>query len=255
VPSSSAGSHVARDGRWRAGRGDIGPVGSSPPRQLRHPVGSRSTTTVPTSPSTPMPYRSSSSGSGRSGEVRCAAPARPPPVRPQDRVQCPAEGGQVPVVDAPVIQLTGELAEQPRPVSTGRLEGYTDLDPPLDHLHCRPAGVRRAALLPGPVPAGGRAPLRDRAAAARGDRSAAPSAGRRGDAAFGPVRRRAGLVGTGALHCGLLVALTALLFTGPPSCPVFVGAARSHGLKSAGSSPVTRHHEFPSPACKTCDGR
>lgn len=213
------------------GWGDVGPVGWSPPPSPTSPsLASRSTTTVPTSPSTPMPYRSDKALplSGRSEEVRCAAPARPPPVGPQDRVQCPAEGGQVPVVDTAVIQLTGELAEQPRPVSTGRLERYTDLDPPLDHLHRRPAGFRRAALLPGPVPAGGRAPLRDRAAPARGDRSAAPSASRRGGPSFGPVCRMTGLVRTGAFFRRLLLALAGLLLARPPSGSVLRGAACSH---------------------------
>ncbi|RZU30542.1 hypothetical protein BKA19_0160 [Blastococcus saxobsidens] len=262
LPSSRAGIHVASEGQWRAGWGDVGPVGSSPPppptSPPRRPPASRQLSQrhrrrrCPTGAIRELRLPALRGGAcGHSGEVRCAAPARPPPVRPQHRVQCPAEGGHVPVVDAAVIQLTGELAEQPRPVPAGRLEGYTNLDPPLDHLHCRPTGVRGAALLPGSMPAGGRAPLRDGAAAARGDRSAAPSADRRGGASFRPVRRWGAPVRTGAFHRGVLALLAVLLLARPPSSPVLGGAAGSHGLKSAGSSPVTRHHE--SSTRKTCD--
>lgn len=165
-----------------------------------------------------------------SGQVGRAAPVRPPPKGPQDRLQCPAEAGQVPVVDAAVVQLTGELTEQPRPVPAGRLAWYMDFDPPLDHLHSRPAGGRRAALFPGSMSAGGRAPLRDRAAAAWGDRSAAPSAGRRGGASFRPGRHGGGPVRTGTFYSGGLPLLSALLLACPPSSPVLGSAAGAHAL-------------------------
>jgi hypothetical protein len=105
-----------------------GRSGRHRPRHLRHPpLASRLHDNRPdvTVDAGALQEQYGSSASGHSGEVRCAAPAGPPPVGPQDRVQCPGEGGQVSVVDAAVIQLTGELAEQPRPASTGRLEGYT----------------------------------------------------------------------------------------------------------------------------------
>jgi hypothetical protein len=124
--------------------------------------------------------------------------------------------------------LTGELTEQPRPIPAGRLEGDADFDPPLNHLHRRTAGGRRAALFPGSMPAGGRAPLRDRAPAARRDRSAAPSADRRGGASFRPVRRWGGPVRTGAFPRGVLALLAVLLLARPPSGPVLGSAAGSH---------------------------
>lgn len=121
LPSSRAGSHVASEDQWRAGWGDVGPVGSSPPVTYVTPVGVPLQATVPTSPSTPArPYRSNEGAPSQGTQGRSGAPLRrPPPVGPQDRGQCLAEGGEGPVVDAAVIQLTGELAEQPRPVSRG----------------------------------------------------------------------------------------------------------------------------------------
>lgn len=226
LPSDRAGSHVASEGKWRAGWGDVGPVGSSPPR---HP---RFTTNCPdvTVGAGASQEQYGSSASGRSGEVRCAAPARPPPVGPQDGLQRPAKDGQVPVVDVAVIQLTGEIAEQSRPVPAGRLEGDTNLNPPLHHLHRRPAGGRRAALLPGSVAAGGRAPLGNRTAAAPGDRSTAPPAGRRGSASFPPVRRGGRPVRTRVFFRGATLTLAALLLARPPSGAVLRGAAGSHVL-------------------------
>jgi hypothetical protein len=202
-----------------ADRGDVGPIGSYRPPHLRHPVGFPLHDSCPdvTVDACALQEQYGSSGSGHSREVGRAAPAGPPPVRLQDRVQCPAEGGQVSDVDTAVAQLTGELTEQPRPIPAGRLERYMDLDPPLDHLHRRPAGGRRAALFPGSMPAGGRAPLRDRAAAARGDRFAAPSTGRRGGASFGPVRHSAGLARTRAFYRGVLQVLAGLLLARSPS--------------------------------------
>ena len=150
-PSSSAGAGLSA-----AANGAAGGVTSVRTGRHRHPAyvtprASRSARTVPTSPSTPVPYRSSTGGQsqGCTGQVGRAAPAGPPPVGPQDWLQCPTEAGQVPVIDAAVVQLTGKLTEQPRPVPAGRLEGNTDLDPPLDHMNGRPTGGRRAALFPG----------------------------------------------------------------------------------------------------------
>src|SRR4051812_25254375 len=212
-----------------ADRGDVGPVGSYRPPQLRHPVGFPLHDSYPdvTVDACALQEQYGSSGSGHSREVGRAAPAGPRPVRLQDRVQCPAEGGQVSVVDAAVAQLPGELTEQPRPIPAGRLEGDADFDPPLNHLHRRTAGGRRAALFPGSMPAGGRAPLRDRAPAARRDRSAAPSADRRVGASFRPVRRWGGPVRTGAFHRGVLALL---LLARPPTGPVLPGAAGFHVL-------------------------
>src|SRR3712207_1501370 len=124
-PSSRAGSAVASVGQWRAGWGDVGPVGSSPPPVIYVPP--VSFPLHDNCPDVTVDARASqeeygSCGSGQSGEAGGAAPAGPPPVGPQHRLQRPAERGQVAVIDAAVVQLTGELAEQPRPVPTGRLE-------------------------------------------------------------------------------------------------------------------------------------
>ena len=233
LPSSRAGSHIASDASGAPVGVTSGCSGRHRPRQLRHPSGFPLREGGPevTVDACVLPEHYQRSSSGHSREVGRATPAGPPPVGLQDRVQCPAEGGQVPVVDAAVIQLTGELAEQPRPVPAGRLEGDADFDPPLNHLHRRTAGGRCAALFPGSMPAGGRAPLRDRAPAARRDRSTAPSADRRGGAPFRPVRRWGGPIRTGTFYWGVLPVPAALFRTRPPSSPVIGSAADFHALR------------------------
>ena len=66
---------------------------------------------------------------GSAGEVRTS------PVSLQYGIQGPRTGWQVTVVDPPVIQLAGELAEQPWPVAPGRRERRLDFDASLDDLH------------------------------------------------------------------------------------------------------------------------
>src|SRR5687768_5282372 len=91
---------------------------------------------------------------GSAGEVRSS------PVPLQYGLQGPRQSRQVAVVDPSVVQLAGELAEQPRPVAAGGRERHLDLNASLDELNCGQTGGSRPGLLPRPVPAGGRAPLR-----------------------------------------------------------------------------------------------
>ena len=61
-----------------------------------------------------------------------------------------------------VIELVPDLSEQPMPVSAAGLGRDAHLDVPLDHLYGGSARGGSASLLPGAVPAGRRAPLRNR---------------------------------------------------------------------------------------------
>lgn len=88
--------------------------------------------------------RGSSSPHVRGSGYACA-----PPVGLQHRLQCSGGTGEVAVVDATVIQLAGELAEQLRPVSPGRFEEYADLHPSLDHLDRSSVGGRGTEPVPG----------------------------------------------------------------------------------------------------------
>ncbi|SFL71697.1 hypothetical protein SAMN04488085_11626 [Geodermatophilus ruber] len=120
-----------------------------------------------------------SSGASDSAHIGGAGEVGPSPVGLQYGLQCPRKGRQVAVVDPPVVQLAGELAEQTWPVAAGGHERNLDLDAPLDDLHRGQTGGSGPRLLPGAVPAGSRAPLRNRPPAPRGDRPTAPAAGRR----------------------------------------------------------------------------
>jgi hypothetical protein len=85
--------------------------------------------------------------------------------------------------------LDGELAQQIHPGTLSRPRGRRrrrDGDHPLDDLDGAASGGRGPSLLPGPVPAGGRAPLRNRSTRPRGDLPVAPTT-RRGRC---PPRRR-----------------------------------------------------------------
>ena len=70
-------------------------------------------------------------------------------------LQCPSQAGEVAVVDAAVIQLTGQFAEQTRPVTPTWDERNRHLDAALNDLHGGQARGRGSALFPGAVPAGG----------------------------------------------------------------------------------------------------
>jgi hypothetical protein len=177
-------------------------------------------------------YGRKTGGICRSGSERLGGAGRAgaPPVGPQHRLQCPVESGQVPVVDAAVGELCGELVEQPRPVPAGRLQRAAELDLPFDNLHRGPVGGGGAGLLPGSVAAGGRAPLRDRTSAAWGYRSGAPSACCRRPAPIAAFCWGAGPVGThivGRRAPRLLP--PSLLLAFPPASPVLRRSARSHG--------------------------
>ncbi len=169
-----------------------------------------------------------------------------PSVGLQHGLQCPGEAGEVAVVDATVVHLARELAEQRRPVPPGGFEGDADLDPSLYHLHGGPARARSSRLLPGSMPAGGRAPLGDRAPASRRDRPAAPATGRGGRPSLRAVRSGALRFGADRRR-GSLGPLTPLLLPLPPSCTVFGAAAGSHADDCADEAPVTRHHELGDP--------
>src|SRR5205823_293656 len=118
----------------------------------------------------------------------------------------------------------------------GGLERHLDFDAPLDYLHRGQTGGSSPGLLPGAVPAGSRAPLRDRPPASRCDRPTAPSAGPRRAPPFGTVhvpcgRLRAGLWGR---PLGLLTPLPLAL---PSSRSVLGAAAGSHAVKAPDESP------------------
>jgi hypothetical protein len=187
-----------------------------------------------------------STGGARSVRERGAGEARSSPVRRQYGLHRPRDRGQVAVVDPPVVQLAGELAEQPGPVAAGGHERHPDFDAPLDELHRGQTGGSGPGLLPRPVPAGGGAPLRDRPQPSRRDQCTAPPACRRRGPPFGTVPVRCGPVRAGLRGCprGLLTPLPLAL---PLSGSGFGGAAGSHAVKAANESPVTRHHESADP--------
>jgi hypothetical protein len=71
-----------------------------------------------------------------------------------DGVERDGEGGQVAVVDPAVVELAGEVAEQPRPVLAPGSRRDLDFYAPLDDLDSGPARRGRPGLFPGPLPAG-----------------------------------------------------------------------------------------------------
>jgi hypothetical protein len=88
------------------------------------------------------------------------------------------EAWQVPVVDDAAVELEAQLFEEADPVVVlrcrkNRFHWRGDHDP-LDDLEGGATRGSRAGLLPGPVPTGRRAPLRDRTPRPKGDRPAAP---------------------------------------------------------------------------------
>src|SRR5688572_3832743 len=79
----------------------------------------------------------------------------------QDGGERGGEGQQVAVIDAAVIELAREVAEQSRPVPApggGRLGNF---HPPFDNPDRRQPGGRSPGLLPGSLPAGARTPFRE----------------------------------------------------------------------------------------------
>jgi hypothetical protein len=167
---------------------------------------------------------------------------RSSPVRLQYGLQGARQGWQVAVVHPPVVQLAGEVAEQPGPVAAGGHERHLDFDAPLDELHCRQTGGSGPGLFPSPVPASGRAPLRDWPPAGRSDGSTAPAAGPRCDPPFGTVRVRCGLIRAGPR--GRPLVLTPLPLALPSPGSVLRTPTGSHAVKTPDESPETRHHEL-----------
>lgn len=66
-----------------------------------------------------------------------------------DGVEHDREGKQVAVIDAAVVELTGEVAEQPRPVLAPGSRRNLDLHASLDDLNSGPARRGRTRLLRG----------------------------------------------------------------------------------------------------------
>jgi hypothetical protein len=194
-----------------------------------------------------------STGDRRSVHGAGAGPVGAPPVCLQYRLQRPGEDGEVAVVDAAVVQLAGELAEQQRPVSPGEFEGNAYLDPSLDHLDGGSAGGRSSRLFPGPMPAGGRAPLRDWSPASGRERPTAPTASRCGASSRATVGFGAGPLWQGLFSRRTLDVQTPLALALPPSISVGTPAV-CHADDPADGPPVTRHHDFRNCECKTCDG-
>jgi hypothetical protein len=172
---------------------------------------------------------------GNTGDPRSLQGGRPGHVcahliRVQRRLQRPGEAGEVAVVDAAVIELIGEFAQQPRPVSPSRFQGDADVHPSLDDRYRGPARGGRPGLFPRAVATGGRAPLGDRSSASRSDQPAAPPAGDRGGpwivtAGFMVSSLRGSFVGS---VCCTIDALAPLPFTFTPPGPVLGTAAASH---------------------------
>jgi hypothetical protein len=166
---------------------------------------------------------------GRSSEqVRGAAESGAAPVGPQRRLHSPRQCREIPVVYSTVVQLEGELVQQPGPVPTSRRSRDPDLDSSLDDLDRGSPGGSRPCLLPSPVPAGGRARLGDRSATSRSDRASAPPTGRRGGPSFWAVYLGDGRVRMGPCGRRLLDLLTPLPLAGAPSSLVSGAAAGSH---------------------------
>src|SRR4051794_7669278 len=148
----------------------------------------------------------------------------------------------MPVVHRALLQLSGELPENIHP---GQLPGPRnwcrwpgrDGDHPFDDLDSAASGRCRAGLLPRPVPAGRRAPLRDRSPRPRGDRLVAPPA-RRG---CGPPARtaRAALCCRAVRRCRLPRDRSLLLLTATPlaialASPVVTAALATHAPERPG---------------------
>src|SRR4051812_29395455 len=88
-----------------------------------------------------------------------------------DAVERDREGEQIAAVDAAVVELACEVAEQPRPVLAPGSHRHRYLDSSLNDLNSGPAGGGRPGLLPGPLPAGRRTPLRKSTRRLDGDRA------------------------------------------------------------------------------------
>ena len=122
------------------------------------------------------------------------ADVRSPAVGSENGTQGRGQLGEVAVVDATVVELAGELGEQPGPVPAGRRGWHADFHVSFHHVDRGSSGGRRPCLFPGAMPAGGRTPLRDRPPASWSDGSTAPTTGRRRGPSFGTVHVRCGRV-------------------------------------------------------------
>src|SRR3954451_5738967 len=128
--------------------------------------------------------------------VRYVTPVSPPRSRrwwTQGRAAAPVDGAedvvkrrgdreQVPVVHRALLELNGELPEdiEPAELPRRRRRSGRNGEHPFHDRDRGASGGGGAGLLPGAVPAGRRAPLRDRPARPRGDLPVAPAARGRG---------------------------------------------------------------------------
>jgi hypothetical protein len=107
------------------------------------------------------------------------ADARSPVMGSENAAEGRGQPGKVAVVDTAIVQLVSELGEQPRSVPPGGRGRHANLHLSFDHMDRGSPGRRGPCLFPRSVPAGGRAPLGDRATPPGRDRPTAPGAGRR----------------------------------------------------------------------------
>src|SRR4051812_2995365 len=96
----------------------------------------------------------------------------------EDAVERTGEGQQIAVVDAAVVELSCEGAEQPRPVLAPGSRRYRYLHLSLDDLDGGPTRGGYPGLLPRPLPASRRAPFGKSTRRLDGDRPVAPPARR-----------------------------------------------------------------------------
>ena len=117
---------------------------------------------------------------GGTSPLSMDAVTTPPGEGLEDAVERDREGEQIAAVNAAVVELVREVAEQPRPVLALGSRWYRYFHSSLDELDGAPARSGRSGLLPCPLPAGRRTPLRQSTSRLDGDRPAAPPARRRG---------------------------------------------------------------------------
>ncbi len=170
-----------------------------------------------------------------------------PVVRREHFGECIGQVEQVAVVDSSEVELVSQILQRLGPVLASQRLPRRYLDAALHDLHGGPARGRGPGLLPCPMPARGRTPLRDRTSPARGDRSAAPSAvggggpsRRRGDLADGCV----GLLRLPRLPLSLLASSALGLFASPS---VVRRPFATHAAERPDGPPVSRHHELRHP--------
>src|SRR3569833_3497338 len=167
-------------------------------------------------------------------------------------LQFAGEAGKGTVVDAAVVELVCKLAEQPGPVPSGGIHGYTDRHQSLNDVDRGSVRGGSSLLFPSPMPAGGRTPLRDRSPTAQRDQAGAPSASRGSRtscAGIGPNGARIGGSRFGLCRGDLPAALP-LAFTSPLAAIRI--AVVAHVRDYPGEPPETRLHDSLHRKCSRC---